>query len=50
MQDACYTDPFCNPDEPHVIQFEDITSAAFKIKSGVVLTPCIVSLIILFGN
>lgn len=43
MQDACYTDPFCNPDEPHVIQFEDITSAAFKIKSGVVLTPCIKS-------
>ncbi|KAK5647924.1 hypothetical protein RI129_002816 [Pyrocoelia pectoralis] len=33
-------DPFCDPDKPLKITFEDITSAAFKIKSGVIRTPC----------
>lgn len=30
-------------DQPHKITFEDITSAAFKIKSGIINTPCVVS-------
>lgn len=33
-------DPLCNPDNPVRISFEEITSAAYKIKSGIVLTPC----------
>lgn len=36
-------DPFCNPDKPVKITFEEITSAAYKIRSGIVNTPCIVS-------
>ncbi|XP_066992529.2 L-threonine ammonia-lyase isoform X2 [Anabrus simplex] len=34
-------DPFCLANNPVQLQFEDITSAAFKIKSGVMVTPCI---------
>ena len=37
-------DPFCNPKNPHIITFHDITSAAFKIKSGIEVTPCPVSI------
>lgn len=37
-------DPACNPNNPQKITFQDITSAAFKIKSGIELTPCIVKL------
>ncbi|KAL0268337.1 UNVERIFIED_CONTAM: hypothetical protein PYX00_010316 [Menopon gallinae] len=33
-------DPHCNPDHPRMIHFEDVTSAAFKIKNGVLNTPC----------
>lgn len=33
-------DPFCNPENPVVISFQDVTSAAFKIKGGVEFTPC----------
>lgn len=33
-------DPFCNPENPIVISFQDVTSAAFKIKGGVEFTPC----------
>lgn len=36
-------DPFCKPDQPTTINFEDITSAAYKIRSGINLTQCIVS-------
>ncbi|XP_044744464.1 L-threonine ammonia-lyase isoform X2 [Coccinella septempunctata] len=36
-------DPFCNPDHPTRISFEDITSAAYKIRSGINLTQCIKS-------
>ncbi|XP_026671081.1 uncharacterized protein LOC108627036 isoform X2 [Ceratina calcarata] len=36
-------DPFCVEDNPHKITFEDITSAAFKIKCGIVNTPCVQS-------
>ncbi|XP_031825326.1 L-threonine ammonia-lyase isoform X2 [Nomia melanderi] len=34
-------DPFCVEENPHRITFEDITSAAFKIKCGIVNTPCV---------
>lgn len=33
-------DPLCNPASPKIIHFEDVTSAAFKIKNGVRNTPC----------
>ncbi|XP_015591285.1 uncharacterized protein LOC107265898 isoform X2 [Cephus cinctus] len=33
-------DPFCKEDNPNKITFEDITLAAFKIKSGIVNTAC----------
>lgn len=38
-----YEDPFCVPGKPSVVQFADITSAAFKIRDGIVRTPCMVS-------
>ncbi|KAJ8947278.1 hypothetical protein NQ318_014175 [Aromia moschata] len=34
-------DPLCNPNRPVKITFEEITSAAYKIRSGVLNTPCI---------
>jgi hypothetical protein len=37
------TDPLCSSVCPTQVHFEDITSAAFKIKSGVLVTPCMVS-------
>ncbi|KAJ3637230.1 hypothetical protein MTP99_000705 [Tenebrio molitor] len=33
-------DPSCNPESPLKVTFEEITSAAYKIKSGIVNTPC----------
>ncbi|XP_011149389.1 uncharacterized protein LOC105189156 isoform X2 [Harpegnathos saltator] len=36
-------DPCCVEDQPQKITFEDITSAAFKIKSGIICTPCVKS-------
>ncbi|KAK4884994.1 hypothetical protein RN001_001265 [Aquatica leii] len=39
-EDEILHDPFCDPNKPLKISFEDISSAAFKIKSGVVRTPC----------
>lgn len=33
-------DPSCNPERPLKVTFEEITSAAYKIKSGIVNTPC----------
>ncbi|XP_052863075.1 L-threonine ammonia-lyase [Anopheles cruzii] len=36
-------DPFCNADTPQIISFQDVTSAAFKIRKGVELTPCVKS-------
>nr|XP_018902527.1 PREDICTED: uncharacterized protein LOC109034054 isoform X2 [Bemisia tabaci] len=38
-----YEDPFCVPGKPSVVQFADITSAAFKIRDGIVRTPCMKS-------
>lgn len=38
-------DPFCVEENPQKITFEDITSAAFKIKCGIINTPCVVHLL-----
>ncbi|EFA05892.1 L-threonine ammonia-lyase isoform X2 [Tribolium castaneum] len=37
---ALVEDPSCNPDSPLKVTFEEITSAAYKIKSGIINTPC----------
>ncbi|CAG9838344.1 unnamed protein product [Diabrotica balteata] len=36
-----YEDPMCNPKKPVMVPFEEITSAAYKIRSGVAYTPCV---------
>ncbi|XP_033185810.2 serine racemase isoform X1 [Bombus vancouverensis nearcticus] len=36
-------DPYCVEENPQKITFEDITSAAFKIKCGIINTPCVKS-------
>nr|XP_023014807.1 uncharacterized protein LOC111504479 isoform X2 [Leptinotarsa decemlineata] len=36
-------DPSCNPHKPVKVTFEEITSAAYRIRSGIVYTPCIKS-------
>ena len=33
-------DPWCDPKNPRIVQFQDISAAAFKIKSGIMVTPC----------
>lgn len=38
-----YEDPMCTAENPQKITFEDITSAAFKIKNRIRQTPCIKS-------
>ncbi|CAL2031595.1 unnamed protein product [Caenorhabditis brenneri] len=37
-------DPDCDPENPKKLVFADISSAAFNIKNGVQLTPCVRSL------
>ncbi|CAD5213140.1 unnamed protein product [Bursaphelenchus okinawaensis] len=32
-------DPFCNPATPHSISFSDISTAAFNIRDGIIITP-----------
>lgn len=39
-QEQEFLDPFCNADNPQIITFQDVTSAAFKIKKGIEYTPC----------
>lgn len=36
------SDPYCVEESPTKITFEDVTSAAFKIKCGIINTPCVV--------
>jgi hypothetical protein len=33
-------DPWCDFDNPRVVEFEQISAAAYKIRGGVVRTPC----------
>jgi len=35
-------DPFCDPDHPVVIRFQDVSAAAFRIQGGIDRTPCTV--------
>lgn len=36
-------DPFCDPDNPKKVTFQDVSAAAYKIKDGIHHSPCIVS-------
>ena len=40
VSDDVLFDPMCDPANPKTIQFQDISAAAFKIKSGIMMTPC----------
>ncbi|CAM1325313.1 Uncharacterised protein g8914 [Pycnogonum litorale] len=33
-------DPFCDPENPVSITFQDISAAAYRIKDGIMRTPC----------
>ena len=33
-------DPWCDPENPRITRFEDITAASFRIRSGIIRTPC----------
>uniref|UniRef100_A0A1I8GZG0 Serine racemase n=1 Tax=Macrostomum lignano TaxID=282301 RepID=A0A1I8GZG0_9PLAT len=33
-------DPNCDPNNPKPIQFQDVSAAAYKIRKGIVRTPC----------
>ena len=37
-------DPWCDPANPRVVDFEQISAAAYKIRDGIVRTPCDVSI------
>ena len=41
------TDPWCDDLNPRDVQFEQISAAAYRIRDGVVRTPCDVSRTIL---
>ena len=36
-------DPWCDPENPRILGFQDITAASFRIRSGIIRTPCDVS-------
>jgi len=42
--DDDYKDQFCDPEHPIVIQFQEVSAAAYKIKGGIERTPCTVSI------
>ena len=35
-------DTFCDPDNPVVVGFPEVSAAAYKIKGGIERTPCTV--------
>lgn len=37
-------DEMCDPENPRVSSFQEISAAAYRIRSGVLRTPCTVSL------
>ena len=37
-------DPWCDPANPRVVDFEQISAAAYKIRDGIIRTPCDVSI------
>ncbi|KAK0064932.1 L-threonine ammonia-lyase [Biomphalaria pfeifferi] len=38
--DEVVLDPFCNPEQPVLVNFNDVSAASFKIKGGIEKTPC----------
>lgn len=42
VKEESILDVFCDPDHPKKVQFQDVSAAAYKIKSGVMRTPCTV--------
>ncbi|BES90687.1 Threonine dehydratase [Nesidiocoris tenuis] len=40
-EDGTLVDPLCVPGNPVKVTFADITSASFKVKNGIVNTPCV---------
>ena len=36
-------DSFCDPNNPRVLTFQDVSAAAYMIKPGIQQTPCTVS-------
>ena len=38
-----FPDPWCDPDNPRIVGFAEITAASFMIRSGIIRTPCDVS-------
>lgn len=39
-EDEELVDPFCDPSSPKILSFQDVSAAAYKIKSGIQHTPC----------
>ena len=39
-------DPWCDPENPRIVGFEDITAASFRIRGGIIRTPCDVSCVV----
>lgn len=39
-EDEELVDPFCDPNSPKILSFQDVSAAAYKIKSGIQHTPC----------
>ncbi|XP_071953535.1 L-threonine ammonia-lyase-like [Antedon mediterranea] len=40
MKDGDLKDELCDPDNPICVKFQDVSAAAYKIKSGIQRTPC----------
>jgi len=40
QEDEDLKDPFCDPDHPVVVTFQDVSAAAYKIQRGIAKTPC----------
>ena len=40
VDDAVMHDPWCDPAQPRTLHFQDVCEAAYKIKSGIMVTPC----------
>lgn len=38
-------DTFCDPENPVVVHFPEVSAASYKIKGGVERTPCNVSIL-----
>lgn len=43
IPDDMLKDEFCDPENPVVINFREISAAAYKIQGGIQQTPCTVS-------